>query len=90
MLSWPYKDPSENIDYAVDWSGILPNGDSIETVVWFVPEGLTKGATHLIDETAIVWLSGGQANVAYNVSCRIETTAGRVFERTVRLIVQER
>lgn len=89
MLSWPNKSPSENLDYSIDWSKILPRGDEIRTAVWSVPEGLKKGDTQLVGATASVWIAGGKPNVVYMVNCRIKTVSGRVFDRSVRLVVSE-
>ena len=36
-----YKDPNAKLDYRVDWSAWL-NGDTVATVAWTVPTGLTK------------------------------------------------
>lgn len=37
-----------------------------------------------------VWLSGGTAETAYTVSCRITTSAGRTDERSFALTIKQR
>lgn len=37
-----------------------------------------------------VWISGGTVGATYTVSCRVTTSAGRTYERSFTLIVQQR
>ncbi len=83
------KDPHATLDYGVDWSAWL-GADTIESVAWSVPAGLTKTAESNTDTVAYVWLSGGTAGTTYQVVCRVTTTGGRTDDRTLELICKER
>ena len=84
------KDPDANLDYKVDWSSWLPDGDTIASAQWIVPDELTAGQQTNDDTSATVWLSGGTARQRVQVTCRITTTQGRVDDRSFTLIVRDR
>jgi hypothetical protein len=89
------KDPTDNLDYTVDWHLYLADVmDTIASVAWSVsPAGLTLGTNSKGLTDATTWLSGGVAGTTYMVTCQI-TTAGtptpRVTERTFAVICQNR
>lgn len=83
------KDPAAALDYAVDWGAWLGT-DTIASVVWTVPAGLTLNAQSHTDTVATVWLAGGTTGQSYAVTCAVTTAAGRVDERTITLAVAER
>ena len=85
-----FKDPNATLDYSVDWSAWLPTGDTISQSAWTVPAGLTKGAESVGTGVATVWLSGGTVGTRYGIVNRITTAAGRIDDRTLTLVVQER
>ena len=84
------KDPDAKLDYSVDWSEWLEEGDSISASVWTVTAGITKISDAHANGVATIWLSGGTAETQYNVANKITTTAGRIDERTLSIIVQSR
>lgn len=87
------KDPEAVLDYAIDWDvtgDSWLSGDTISSVTWTVPTGLTKGSESNTTTTATVWLSGGTAGSIYSISCKIVTAGGRTDERTFKLKVEER
>lgn len=84
------KDPDANLDYSVDWSDWLATGDTIASSVWTVPTGLTEGADNEALGIATVYLSGGTAGSDYAVANKITTTAGRIDERTITIMVRQR
>ncbi len=91
-LRWPAKDPSDSLDYSIDWTKQLAlptTADTIATVVWTVPTGLTAGPQILSGNVTTAWLSGGTNGVEYLVTCRITTANNRIIERSVRIVVQE-
>lgn len=90
MASSFMKDPDANLPFGVDWSGWLPEGDTIESSSWLVPVGLSKGVTNVVGGQAIVWLSGGTAGQTYAVTNRVVTVGGLVDDRTIRIQVLER
>lgn len=92
LLRWPDKDPSDVLDYAVDWSAVLAQAspaDAISSVTWVVPSGLTAGAQSVVGGNSVIWLSGGVAGTDYTLTCRIVTTGGRTVERSVKLWANE-
>lgn len=88
---WIPKDPAATLDYTLDWS---TNGwlglDTIASVVWTVPAGITKTAASNTPTGATVWLSGGTLATSYIITCRITTAAGRTDERSFRVIIKDR
>lgn len=82
------KDTLAELDYWHDWSAWLASGETIITSTWTVPAGLTDMATPGISGgRTFVWLSGGTVDTAYLVTNEIETSAGRVDRRTIRILV---
>lgn len=88
-LSWPAKDPQANKDYALDWSALLADGETITDSDWSVdPSGLVVGAGSIIGSVCSVWLSGGMDGTAYKVTNTITTSRGLIDERTVTIKVK--
>jgi hypothetical protein len=91
-LRWPDKDPADVLDYSLDLAEFLAlstPADTVSTVAWTVPAGLTAGVQYHADGIATTWLSGGTAGTDYTVTARITTTAGRVIERSAAIYVRE-
>jgi hypothetical protein len=84
------KDPDAELDYGFDLSDWLATGESLASVVWDVPTGLTNENEDLTATTAVVWLSGGTVGNVYQVSCEFTTDDSRVDERSFRIYVAER
>jgi len=85
------KDPDATLDYTVDWSDWLVGGDTISgTPTWAVPTGITKASQTNTTTTATITLSGGTANVDYDVACKITTAASLIDERTIHIKVRQR
>ena len=90
------KDPDAVLDYNVDWTEWLVEGDTIASDTWVVPEipqggdGITL-ESHSHDATsATAWISGGVIGEEYDVTCRINTVQGRTDDRTFTLVVESR
>jgi hypothetical protein len=85
------KDPSAVLDYSVDWDADDWLGtDTISTVTWTLPAGITSASTSATTTVATNFLSGGTHGVDYDVACKITTVGGRTDERTIRLQVRQR
>lgn len=82
------KDPSAVLDYKVDWATWLST-DTIATVAWTVPTGITQTSTSNTTTTATIWLSGGTAGTTYEIVCRITTAGGRTDDRTIGIRVED-
>lgn len=87
------KDPSAILPYGfkfTDWLVDDLANDTIASVVWTVPSGLTEGAKILTTTEAGVVLSGGTNGVTYTVGCKFTTTGGYVDERSIQIVVKDR
>lgn len=84
------KDPSDVLDYDVDWNDDNWLGtDTISgTPVWTLPAGIVKDSQSNTTTVATIWLSGGTANQDYDVACKVTTAAGRTAERTIKIQVR--
>lgn len=87
---WPFKDPDDVLDYSLDWTSWLDEGDTVASVVWDVPEPLVEGAASEEDGVTTVFISGGEHGEKYIVGCRITTTGGRTRDQSVELRVRTR
>jgi hypothetical protein len=81
------KDPSDVLDYEIDWAMALDT-DTIQTSVWTVPAGFTINSQSHTATTATVWLSGGNVGVQ-KITNKITTAGGRTIERSVQMNVEE-
>lgn len=86
------KDPDGKLDYAIDWSAWLVDGDTISSASWTVPTGIIQAtpAPSVTAGKATIWLSGGTAGTSYPVTCRVTTAAGRIDDRTITIVVRDR
>lgn len=93
MTAW-LKDPDEKLPYAVDWSPWLTGeSDTASAVTWIVPAGIVREATPaptLVSGKATAWFSGGTHGASYDITCRMTTTAGRIKDQTVTIMVRNR
>jgi len=88
-LTWPDKDPNEVLDYELDWSARLSDGDTISASTWIVPDGLTEDSNSNTTTTTTIWLSGGTLG-EYTLTNRVTTAGGRTMDQSVRLTVVEK
>jgi hypothetical protein len=84
------KQPAESLDYDIDFSAILDDGDLLATSgdppvpipldVVVSPSGLTLGPTFVLADgkTYKQWLSGGTSGVRYKLTVTATSNAGRV------------
>lgn len=83
------KDPDAVLDYKIDWSRWLPDGDSVSASSWDAESGLTVDSNTFDDTSTTVWLSGGTDGTSYSVTNHITTDAGREDDRTIIIAVKE-
>lgn len=88
MLTWPPKDPQEVLDYRIDWSARLEEGETISTSTWTVPAGITKDEDENAAATATIWLSGGTLGETYELVNQIVTSDERTMDQTIRLRIK--
>lgn len=91
-LRWPDKDPADVLDYGLDLAEFLSltsPADTIASVAWTVPAGLTAGVQSHANGIATTWLSGGTAGTDYTITATITTTGGRTIERSAAIYVRD-
>jgi hypothetical protein len=103
-LKWPPKDKDETLDYSLDWSRALEDGETIQTVTWSIVNtsdvkvsfgtGVTVDSLRNFTQTststvATIYLQAGLDNQEYQLYCSILTSAARVKERTVKIRIRE-
>ena len=90
MIKWPNKDPDEILDYGFIWTDLMVEGDVITNSEWLSASGINIDSdTHTSDIT-VVWLSGGAVGDQYDLTNRVTTAAGRVFDRTSRIAIKDK
>lgn len=88
-LTWPDKDPNEVLDYQMDWSARLAEGDTISSSLWIVPAEITKDSDTAGSTSTTIWLSGGSVG-DLSLTNRVTTVGGRVMDQSVTLTVVEK
>lgn len=83
------KDPVAILDYTLDWKNWLID-DTISSIAWTVPGGISNAGTLSSSTTTTIWLSGGAAGSSYSIYVTIQTVAGRTEKRTFRVNVVDR
>ena len=101
---WPDKDKDELLDYSIDWSRFL-NTDTISGVTWYIDaaDGIKTevSATDIVsglqfvqgtytNTVATIRLGLGTNNVRYRITCKVTTSGGLQYERSVFLRIKEK
>lgn len=83
------KDPADISDWLITFK--LASGDKIVSVISTVasPDTITIESAMIVGNGVVVWLSGGLAGVTYDLEITITTQAGRTFQRTGQVSVEE-
>lgn len=85
------KNPIDQMDYDIDFSRWLEDGDTITSVdVAVTPPGeLTIPSSQISGPTVKVWTAGGLDGTTYEVSTAIGTSGGRVKEVCFKIRVRD-
>lgn len=86
------KDPEARLDYVVDLTAVLAEGDTITSAVAYSSdESLVVEAETLTftDTTVLVWVSGGTRKTKPTVTVAFTTAVGRIDERSFQLDIQD-
>lgn len=84
------KDPAAILDYGFDWRSWLAAGETITSFTVTVTNGITLNSSAHANGVIEAWLSGGAAGTTYTLNCQITTSASRVDERSIAIVVTER
>lgn len=85
-----FKQPSEVVDYDIDYTDWLTSGDNVQSCnVTVAPAGLTIDSTFINDPRVKIWLSGGTVGAQYKLTARTTTADGRVKEDEFKVKVKE-
>ena len=84
------KDPAAVLDYRLDWSPWLAEGETITASTMTAATGISMDSQTHDATTATVWLSGGTLGQQYAVTNHITTSAGRQDERTFTVTLRDR
>jgi len=88
VLVWPPKGPDEVLDYSIDWSNRLDEGDSVTSATWtYAFTGIVTGQS-FTGTTTTVWLENGELDKTYVLSCEVETTNSRTMQQTVNITIR--
>lgn len=87
----PRKDPSAVLDYEMDWSAWLAEGETItEHDVTCSDNAVTVSDISEADGVVRWRLAGGDAGASHIVTCEITTSADQIDQRSVLVQVRER
>lgn len=87
----PFKDPNSVERHGMDWSGWLPEGDTIAVEAVFADSDAVT--IDQVTEAAgvVCWrIEGGLDEGDYIITCRITTSSGLMDDRSVRVPVRQR
>jgi hypothetical protein len=91
LVVFPFKDPEEVLDYDLDWSSRLTDGDTITASTWALsspPDAVLRIDSETETTTVTkVWLSGGTLGQVYNLTNHVTTAGGRQMEQTCQLVI---
>lgn len=90
-LKWPIKDVAEKLDYAINWTERLGEGEVIAASVFAViAGGVVTSLSNFTTTHSIVWLESGTAGQTARLSCQITTNLNRVFKEVVSIPIVNR
>jgi hypothetical protein len=89
------KQPGETLPYAIDFTNLIPTGDSLSSVtsVTATPSGsgdLTLGSASISGTQVQFTIEGGIEGTMYRVEAIVVTTVGSILEGDGRLFVTDR
>lgn len=78
-------DPDSTDDFEFNLAPEL-DGDTISSVDFLLPDGLTEVSSSNTTTTATIFVSGAQCGLVYRITCRYVTAGGRTRDKTIRVI----
>lgn len=83
------KDPSDIVDYSIDWTDLLASGETISSSNWTVDTGPTLSGPVLATPVATTTVTGGSAFSVYMLTDTIVTSASRTLQRSIAIQVYD-
>ena len=81
--------PGDDHDYGIDWTNLLTgSGESISTVSWTIPTGVTAGIEDVVGNISLAWLTTPTLG-NYFILATMTSNQSRVWNRGFRLNVVE-
>lgn len=95
MPRWPTKDPNEVLDYQINWADqdrdpCLEEGETLVSSTFSVVTGdvVIDSQDYVLTGLTTVWLSGGTDGERCEILNRVETSEGRIYDKTVKLRIR--
>ncbi len=85
---WAEQYAGSELDYTLDWSTSLDDGDAIAESAWASDSGIVVDRKSHDDNSSTAWISGGIAGRWYTVTNTVTTTSGRRDSRSFRIQVK--
>lgn len=88
---WPRAASETVADGSVVWNTVHPDSagpTTIQIVTWIMPTGLTLDSQSEANHVATATISGGTADVDYDVTARITPTVGPPIDVTITIPVR--
>lgn len=89
MLGIVKKRPGDNLDYDVDFSDWLVDGDIIASGLAVSSGVVVVGDVEVMPTVVKVWLSGGESGETSNVTVTVTTGSGRIKEAVFAIRISE-
>ena len=91
IIGMAQKQPTEYLDYDVDFTEWMPEGDTIASAVVTVsPDGeLTANNVMIMTPIVKFWLADGVTGSSYKVTVKITTAGGRIKEDELKIRVRD-
>lgn len=84
---WAQKDKDSFLDYSLDWSDWIAEGDSILSSVWSSDAGVTLSSATIFGAMTTTWVQGGAIGTWYAITNTVTSALGRIDQRTIRLLI---
>jgi hypothetical protein len=87
---FPEKDPNEILDYLIDWSAKLSQGETLTASTITVSDGLVLDSSSFSTTATTIWLSGGTEGATANILNRVTTSQNRTMDVTALLPIRSK
>jgi len=87
------KDPDSTVDFTINWILTLAESspaDTISTSSWTANHAMTVASDSNTTTTTTVWVSGGTRRKYVDLINTVATAAGRTYQRTITVKIQDK